>query len=178
MKLQILIQNLKFGWIWSQNYNAPNFHKILHSEQIRYATQQTFVLIKLSFIIVFRRCLQDIFKTSWSRWYIGLSHTSSEDILKVSWLRPIYLSWSCVLKTSSIFLVKASWRGLVKTSSRCFKDIFKTSSRCFAKMSSRLLKMYHQVKLFLLTCLQDIFDMYSTRFWDVLQRPLSTERFA
>ena len=38
--------------------------------------------------------------------------------------------------------------------------------------------MYHQVKLFLLTRLQEVVETYSTRFLDILRRRLSTERFA
>ena len=49
-------------------------------------------------------------------------------------------------------------------------------------MSSRHLQdvpsKYHQVKMFLLTCLQDVFETCSTRFWDVLRRKFSTEKFA
>ena len=45
---------------------------------------------------------------------------------------------------------------------RSLQDIFKT---------------FYQVKLFLLTRFQDIFETYWTRFWDVLRRPLSAERF-
>ena len=68
-----------------------------------------------------------------------------------------------------------------KTSSRIFQDVFKTSSRCFENVfqtSSRHLqdvfKTYYQVKLFLVTQFQDVFEMYSKRFWDVLLRRLST----
>ena len=55
-------------------------------------------VLKTSFVFVFRRRLQDVFKTSWSR--------------------PIYLSWPYVFKTSS--------RRLAKTSSRHLQDVFKT----------------------------------------------------
>ena len=70
------------------------------------------------------------------------------------------------------------------------QDIFKTSSRRLAKTSSKriqdvlqrclqdVLKTYHQVKLFIWTRFQDVFETWLTRFWDVLQRRLSTERFA
>ena len=79
--------------------------------------------------------------------------------LKTSWLRPIYLSWSYVFKTSSrrfqdvfkttsrrvyrdqyICLGHTSSRRLqdvFNTSSRHFQGIFKTSSRILAKMYSR-----------------------------------------
>ena len=42
---------------------------------------------------------------------------------------------------------------------RCLQDVFKT---------------YYQVKLFLVTQFQDVFETYSKRFWDVLLRRLST----
>ena len=70
---------------------------------------------------------------------------------------------------------------IFKMSSRRPQDIFKTSSRCFEnvfKTSSRHLqdvfKTYYQVKVFLVTQFQDIFETYSKRFWDVLLRRLST----
>ena len=57
-----------------------------------------------------------------------------------------------------------------------------TSSRCLAKMCSRyprdVFKTHHQVKMSLLTHLQGVFETYWTRFLDILQRRLSTERFA
>ena len=64
---------------------------------------------------------------------------------------------------------------LAKTSSRRFQDVFKTSSRCLPdvlKTSSRHLqdvlqrclqdvfKTYYKVKLFLLTSLRVVFDMF------------------
>ena len=105
-------------------------------------------VLKTSDVFVFRRHLVQ-------HEYIHLSHTSSEGVFKTSWSRRIYLSW---------------WY------------VFKTSSRRFRKMSSRHLqdvsKTYHQVKLLLLARLEDIFETYSARFWDVLRRRLSTERFA
>ena len=60
-------------------------------------------------------------------------------------------------------------------SSRRLQDVFKMSSRCLAKTFSRHLqdvlqrcfqdvfKTYHQVKLFLLTSLQDVFNMFLRR---------------
>ena len=67
--------------------------------------------LKTSFVFVFRRmtssrCLdQDE--------YVRRSLTSSEDVFKTSWSRPISSLWPYVFKTSS----------------RCFEDVFKTSSR-------------------------------------------------
>ena len=123
-------------------------------------TQQTFVLMKTSF--VFRRRLdQDE--------YVRLSLTSSEDVFKTSWSRPIYLSWPYVFITSSRRLqnvFKTSSRRLqevLKTSSRCLQDIFKTSWKDIFKTFLR-----HTIKLICST--QHVLEKYSTRF--SLQRNL------
>ena len=76
---------------------------------------------------------------------------------------------------------KTSSRRLTKTSPNPLQDVFKTSCKNVFKTSSRslqdVLKTYHQVKLFLLTWSQDVFETYSKRFSDVTQRRLSTEGF-
>ena len=74
-------------------------------------------------------CLdEDVFKTSSRRLdqdkYVRLSLTSSEDVFKTSWSRPIYSSWPYVFKTSSRCL-----QDVFKTSSRRLQGVFKTSSR-------------------------------------------------
>ena len=69
--------------------------------------QQTFVLMKTSFVFVFRRRI------------VHLSFTSSEDVLKTSWSRPIYSSWPYVFKMSS----------------RPLQDLFKTSSRSSRRLA-------------------------------------------
>ena len=131
------------------------------------STHQTYVLMKTSW-----RRLQDVFclrlqKTSSKQVqdeYICLSHTSSEDVFKTSWLRPIYSSWPYVFKTSS--------KRLAKTSSRHTQDVFKTSLRRLPDLLQRYLEdvfnMYHQTKLFLLTSLRDLFST----FLRLLQRRL------
>ena len=107
-----------------------------------------------------------------------------EDVLKTSSV--------LVFKTNIFVLVITSSRSYDgdkyirpgHTSSRCFEDLFKTSSRRLQgifrtswqdalKTSSKRLhedvfKMYHQVKLFVLTRLQDVFETNSTCFWDAL----------
>ena len=114
-------------------------------------------VLKTSFVFVFRRRLdQDE--------YVRLSLTSSEDVFKTSWSRPIYLSWPYVFKTSSRRLVKTSsrhfqdvvktfWRSLqdvlqkrlqdvFKRSSRHLRDIFKTSCNViFKTFSRRIIKL-------------------------------------
>ena len=77
---------------------------------------------------VFRLRLQ---KTSWRRLdqdeYVRLSLTSSEDVFKTSWSRPIYSSWPYVFKTFSRRL-----QDIFETSG---KDIFKTFSRRIIKLN-------------------------------------------
>ena len=51
-------------------------------------------VLKTSFVFVFRRRLDQ-------NEYIGVSHTSSEYVLKTSWSTPIYSSWPYVFKMSS-----------------------------------------------------------------------------
>ena len=137
--------------------------------------------------------LEDVFrlqKTSSRRLhqneYIRLTHTSSEDVL----IKTIYSSWSClqdvfetfsrrlqdVLITSCQDVFKTFWRRLQdvpETFSKRLQDIFKT----FWRRLQEVFKTY-QVKLFLLTRFQDVFEIYSKRFWDALQRHLSIEAFA
>ena len=136
--------------------------------------QQTFVLMKTSwrrletsFVFVFKSIL--------------INHTSSEDVFKASCSRPIYSSCPYVFKTSSrrfqdVFktssrrfqdVFKTSCKNVFKTSSRRLQDVFKTSSRRLANTSWRhlqdVLKTYHQVKLFLLTSLSELFNMFVRR---------------
>ena len=110
--------------------------------------------------------------------YVRLSLTSSEDAFKTSWSRPIYSSWLYVFNTSSrlfqdVFktssrrfqdVFKTSCKNVFKTSSRRLQDVFKTSSRHLQDVLQRYLqdvfKTYHQVKLFLLTSLRDVFNKF------------------
>ena len=85
-------------------------------------------VLKTSFVFVFRRRLhQDD--------YDRLSLTSSEDVFKTSWSRPIYSSWPYVFKTSS----------------RRFEDVFQMAWRHLQDVLQRYLqhvfKAYHQVLL-------------------------------
>ena len=90
---------------------------------------------------VFRLCLQ---KTSSRRLdedeYILVNHTSSEDILKTSWPRPIYSSCPYIFKTSSRRFqddFKTSSRRLAIASSRRLQNVFKTCRKYFLKTFSR-----------------------------------------
>ena len=130
-------------------------------------------ILKTSFVFVFGRRLEDVFKTNMFALALRL-----QDVFKTSWSRPIYSSWLYVFKTSSrrfqdVFktfsrrlqdIFKTSCQDVFKTS--C-KNVFKTSSRRLAKTSSRHLqdvfKTYHQVKLFFLTRLWKAFNTFLRR---------------
>ena len=138
---------------------------------------------------------------------VAIEQWFKEEVLRTSWRCLSSLSSGDALKTSSRRLDQDEYIGLSQTpSSRRFhdnlirinvffevvglydvfrrfsKNFFKTSCRRFAKMFTKLhgnvFKTYHQVKLLLVTPLQGVFEMYSTRFSDVLEIGLSTERFA
>ena len=138
-------------------------------------SQQTFVMLKTSFILVFKRRLQDVLiKTNIFALLIRLQ--------KTSWSRPIYSSWSyvfktcsnvfktssrCLAKTSSKRLAKTSWRGFQSVFKTSCKSVFKTFSRRFEnvfKVSLRRFCEYHEVELLLLKRFQDIFKTHSQRF--------------
>ena len=108
--------------------------------------------LKTSFVFVFKRRLQDVLmKTNIFLLIIRLQ--------KTSWSRPIYSSCPYVFKTSS-----RRFQDVFKTS--C-KNVFKTSSRRLQDVLQRYLqdvfKTYHQVKLFLLTSLWEVFNMFVRR---------------
>ena len=77
-----------------------------------------------------------------------------EDVFKTSWSRPIYSSWSYVFKTSL-----RRFQDVFKTS---FPDILKTSSKrlqdALKKYLQDVFKTYHQLKLFSLTSLRNLFN--------------------
>ena len=105
---------------------------------------------------VFRLRLQ---KTPWRRLdqdeYIHLSHSSSEDVFKTSWSKPyIHLRHTSSRRFQDVFktfrrrlqdVLRKRLQGIFKTSSRHLQDvlprrlqdIFKTSSRRLARMPSR-----------------------------------------
>ena len=117
------------------------------NQQFKLLTQQPFVLMK----------------TSWRR----LSSLSSADVFKTSWSRRICSPYSYVFRRR---LDQDQYIRLGHTSSRRLQDVFKMSSRHLQDV----FKTYYQVKVFLITQFQDIFETYSKRFWDVLLRRLST----
>ena len=78
-----------------------------------------------------------------------------------------------VIRFPDVF--KASWQDVVKTFSRRLQNvlqkrlqcIFKTPSKCLQDVLQRCLqdvfKTYHQIKLFLLARLQDVFNKFLKR---------------
>ena len=114
-------------------------------------------VLKSSFVFVFKRRLQDVLmKANIFLLIIRLQ--------KTSWSRPIYSSCPYVFKTFLRYVFKTSSRHLQGVLPRRLQDVFKTSSKRLANTSWRHLqdvfKTYHQVKLFLLTSLWEIFNMF------------------
>ena len=116
------------------NINWITLDKNFYSTLIIWAkfesTQQTFVLMKTS-----SRCLdQDE--------YVRLSLTSSEDVFKTSWSRPIYSSWLYVLRE----VLKMSSRRLgrrkivtLKTCWRRFQDMsWRPTNVCWVETEGKI----------------------------------------
>ena len=132
---------------------------------------QTYILMKTSW-----RRLEDVFclrlQKTYSRRldqdeYIRLSHTSSEDVLVKTNIFFLTMRLQSVFKTSSRglqYVFKTSCKNVFKTSSRRLQDVLKTSSRHLQDVLQRYLqdvfKTYHQVKLFLLTRLREVFNKF------------------
>ena len=100
-------------------------------------SMQTFVLMKTSW-----RCLEDVLKTS--------SRHLQDILVKTN----IFVLAICL---QDVF--KTSWKNVFKASSRRLQDILKTSSWHLQDV----FKMYHQVKLFLLTRLWEAFNIFLRR---------------
>ena len=137
---------------------------------------------------VFRRRLQDVFKTSWSRriysyWsYVFKSPSRCfqdvlQNLFKTSWrhvqdvltsrLEDMFkTSWQVALKTSSRRLGKSSWRRLQNVFKTSWKDVFKT---------------YHQVSIQLIfeTYWEDDYlqkDFPGLHFWEIYGRGTTFSR--
>ena len=129
-------------------------------------------VLKTSFVFVFSRRLQDVFKTNMFALALRLQKTPSKRLQDVLVntnifvltirLQDAFKTFSRGFKTSSRRLPETSSRHLqnvLKTSSKrlqdALKNVFKTSSRSLQDILQRYLhegfKTYHQVKLFLLT---------------------------
>ena len=122
-------------------------------------TQQTFILMKTSFVFVFKRRLQDVLiKTNISLLIIRLQ--------KTSWSRPIYSSCPYVFKISSRI-----FQDFFKTTSRQLQDVFKTSSKRLQDVSQIRLEGIFKtfwrriIKLncFCKTSLWEVFNMFVRR---------------
>ena len=127
--------------------------------------------MKTSYVFVVTRRLQDVMiKTNIFALLIRLQKTSSRCLDQDQHIRLGHTSsrrLQYVLRKRIKDVFKTSLKHLqdvllrrqdIKTSSRHFQDVFKT---------------YYQVKLFLVTQFQDVFEMYSKRSWDVLLGRLS-----
>ena len=96
------------------------------------------------------RRLKDVFRLHQDK-FVRLSLTFSQDVL---------------VKTN-IFVLAIRLQDVFKTSSRRLQDVLKTFSRHLQVVLQRYLqevfKMYHQVKLFVLTRLWEAFNMFLRR---------------
>ena len=84
--------------------------------------------------------------------YIRLTHTSSEDVFRASSKRHdqdqyIRLGHTSSMRLQDVF--KTCLRHLQDVLQRCLQDVF---------------KIFYQVKLFLVTQFQEVFETYSKRF--------------
>ena len=113
-------------------------------------------VLKASFVLVFRRRLQDVLKTSWSRWiYLPNSYvfrTGLQDVLiKINII-------VLVIRLQDVFkMFSRRLQNVFKTSSRRLEDVFKSSCKNVFKTSSRRLQDVFQD---LQRSLQDIFKTY------------------
>ena len=83
----------------------------------------------------------------------------------------------CLQKTSSKRFAKTSSRHLQDVLLKCFQDVpSRHLQDVFQRCLQDVFKMNHEVKLFLFTRFQDVFETFSKR-WEVLQRRLSIEGY-
>ena len=140
------VENVKPQWLTSTEWGCPrdNSPKLavgqLNSSLTKLTvSHQTFDLMKTSWRSLSSSSPEDVFKMSSGcldqEKNIRLSHTSSEDVFKTSWSRPIYSSWPYVFRTYS-----RHFRDVLKTSSKRFQDVFKRSCKNNFQTSSRRLE--------------------------------------
>ena len=101
-------------------------------------------------------------------WVIRLEKTSSRRFDQDEYIFLSHTSSRClqdIFQTSSRLLQDVFPRRLQGVLKKRLQDIFKTSSR----RPQHEFKIYHQVKLFLLTRLQDVFKAFSRRIQDVFE---------
>ena len=123
-------------------------------------SQQTFFLMKTSFVFIFRRRLQDI-----------LVHMPSR-------------CFQDVCKSSCKYVLKTSCKSVLKTCLRCLEDVLKTSYQNDVKTSSKQLQndvktSSKQLQDVLQRCLQDIFKTFLRHFiklnyscWHIFKKSL------
>ena len=90
--------------------------------------------------------------------YARLNLTSSEDVLVKANIFVLVIRLQDDFKTFPRCLAKTSSRRLAKTYSRRFKDVLQ-------RYFQDVFKTYHQVKLFLLTCLREVFNTFLRYFF-------------
>lgn len=88
---------------------------------------QKFLLVKTSFLFIFNRRLENVFKTFWSSWFFSTLNTLLQNVVK-TFLR----------RFLNVF--KSSCKYILKTSCRCLQAVFKTYTEGFVNMSSRHLR--------------------------------------
>ena len=143
------------------------FHPSKHSSWWRRLKD----VLKTSFVFVFKRRLQDVLmKTNIFLLIIRLQKTSSrrlQDVLVKTNIFVLSIRLQDVFKTFSRRLQDVLQKRLQDIFKTSCQDVFKTSSRRLANTSWRhlqdVLKTYHQVKLFLLTSLWEVFNMFVRR---------------
>ena len=130
-------------------------------------------VLKTSFVFVFKRRLQDVLMET----DIFLLIIRLQDVLVKTNIFVLSFKRSCkndfktssrrlqdLFKTSCQYFFKTSSRRLANTFWRHLHDILKTSSKhpqdVFLRRLQDVFKTYHQVKLFLLTNLWEVFNMF------------------
>ena len=84
-------------------------------------------VLKTSFLFIFNRRLENVFKTFWSSWFFSTLNTLLQNVVK-TFLR----------RFLNVF--KSSCKYILKTSCRCLQAVFKTYTEGFVNMSSRHLR--------------------------------------
>ena len=111
------------------------------------------------YICLSRVSSEDVFKTSSGRLdqdqYIRLGDTSSRRLVKTPSRHLQYVLPRRLAKTSS--------RRLAKTYSRHLKTFWKRLQDDLQRCLQDAFKRYHQVKLFLLSCVRDVFNTFLRR---------------
>ena len=139
------------------------FKEVLYCNLV-HITHQTFFLMKTPW-----RCLSPSSSNVLTKTNIFilviLLHKSLQDVLVKT---NIFVLPIDIFQISSRRLPKTSPRRLQNVFKSSCKSVFKTSSRCLQDVLERYLqdvsdKTYHQVKLFLLTSLRDVFNTFLGR---------------